>query len=55
MNNRGHDTIYGADVKGEIKPQGAAYEIVDDCRYDWDAWIGFAAAQGFSRIGVWGP
>ena len=54
VNNRGHDTIYNATVKGEIRPLGAAHEIVDDCRHDWDAWITLAASHGFSRIGIWG-
>ena len=54
VNNRGHDTVFTAEVHGKTRLLGAAYEIVDDCRYDWDAWIGFAAAQGYRRIGLWG-
>jgi pimeloyl-ACP methyl ester carboxylesterase len=54
VNNRGHDTVFTTEVQGKTRMLGAAYEIVDDCRYDWDAWIGFAAAQGYRRIGLWG-
>ena len=55
VNNRGHDPISMAAYNNAGRsPLGAAYEMVDDCRYDWDAWIGFAAEQGFRRIGIWG-
>jgi dienelactone hydrolase len=35
-------------------PLGASYEVVDECRHDWRAWIDFAAEQGYGRIGLWG-
>ena len=55
VNNRGHDPISMAAYNNAGRsPLGAAYEMVDDCRYDWDAWIGFAVEQGFQSIGVWG-
>lgn len=54
VNSRGHDVVYSAEVRGQPRLLGAAYEIVDDCRYDWEAWISFAAAQGYQRIGLWG-
>ena len=55
VNNRGHDPIsMPAYNSAGLAPLGAAYETVDECRYDWDAWIGFAAEQGFQRIGLWG-
>jgi dienelactone hydrolase len=54
VNNRGHDTIYTAQVRGKSTLLGSAYEIVDDCRHDLAAWIDFAAAQGYQRIGLWG-
>jgi len=50
VNNRGHDDAF---LVGE-RPFGAAYEIVDDCRHDITAWLDFAEARGFTRIGVWG-
>ena len=55
VNNRGHDPISmpAYNSAGRV-PLGAAYETVDDCRYDWDAWIGFAAEQNFQSVGLWG-
>lgn len=50
VNSRGHDFAYPL-AKG---PLGASYEVIDDCRYDWRAWLDFAAAQGYRRIGLWG-
>ena len=45
VNNRGHDPISMAAYNSAGRsPLGAAYEMVDDCRQDWDAWIGFAVA-----------
>ena len=37
-----------------LSPLGAAYETVDDCRHDWDAWVEFAVEQGFHNIALWG-
>ena len=55
VNNRGHDPISMAAYNSAGRsPLGAAYEMVDDCRQDWDAWIGFAVEQGFESIGLWG-
>ena len=55
VNNRGHDPIsMPAYNSAGRSPLGAAYETVDDCRYDWDAWVGFAEDQGFHSIGLWG-
>jgi dienelactone hydrolase len=54
VNNRGHDVVYGTERQGKSTLLGAAYEVVDDCRYDWDAWIGFAVDRGNSRVGLWG-
>ncbi|PKB67141.1 MAG: hypothetical protein BZY82_03925 [SAR202 cluster bacterium Io17-Chloro-G3] len=54
VNNRGHDPI--SQVREEEEPvrYGAAYEIVDDCRHDWEAWVTFAESMGYKRIGLWG-
>jgi pimeloyl-ACP methyl ester carboxylesterase len=50
VNNRGHDLAYNSPA-GRL---GAAFEVVDDCRHDWTAWIDLAAARGYRRIGLWG-
>ena len=50
VNNRGHDDAFGVGQRAF----GATYEIVDECRYDITAWLDFAEARGFKRIGVWG-
>src|SRR4051812_42127211 len=47
VNNRGHDTVYSTQVRGQSRLLGGAYEIVDDARYDLDAWITYAASQGY--------
>jgi pimeloyl-ACP methyl ester carboxylesterase len=54
VNNRGHDPISRAVVDGGAKRLGAAYEDMDDCRYDWEAWVDCAQAAGYRRIGLWG-
>ncbi len=50
VNNRGHDMVSGWGGKRI----GTAYEVIDECRYDWEAWIDFAEAAGYERIGLWG-
>jgi pimeloyl-ACP methyl ester carboxylesterase len=50
VNNRGHDLAYNSPA-GRL---GAAFESVDDCRKDWQAWINHAASLGFQRIALWG-
>jgi pimeloyl-ACP methyl ester carboxylesterase len=50
VNSRGHDLAY-AGPRGRL---GAAYEIVDECRHDWRAWVDFAERAGYRRIAVWG-
>ena len=50
VNNRGHDLAYNS-PSGRL---GAAFESVDDCRKDWQAWIDHAASLGFQRIALWG-
>jgi len=54
VNNRGHDPIVKVKVAGTVKKYGAAYEVVDECRYDFAAWIDFAEKHGFRDIGIWG-
>src|SRR5258708_1823107 len=43
VNNRGHDQAYQV---GQRR-LGAAYEVIDDCRHDFTAWLDFASAHGF--------
>jgi dienelactone hydrolase len=50
VNNRGHDTAFPA-PGGSL---GAAFEVVDDCRHDWKAWLGFAERSGYQRVALWG-
>jgi pimeloyl-ACP methyl ester carboxylesterase len=50
VNSRGHDLAY-ASPGGRL---GAAFEIVDDCRHDWKAWIDLAERSGYKRLAVWG-
>jgi pimeloyl-ACP methyl ester carboxylesterase len=66
VNNRGHDGAYNAMRRGtdnysqvleerrERAPLGAAFEIVDDPRLDFRAWIDFAEAAGYRRVALWG-
>jgi len=50
-NSRGHDHVHNAGPRGKL---GAAYEIVDDCRHDWRAWLDFAANAGYQHVVLWG-
>ena len=54
VNNRGHDPVSVAGSNNGPKRIGAAYELMDDCRHDWLAWVDFAQERGFERIGIWG-
>ena len=54
VNTRGHDGISTASTTFGGKRQGAAFEIIDDCRYDVSAWIQFLTKQGHRRIGLLG-
>jgi len=54
INTRGHDGISTASTpKGGLR-QGAAYEIVDDCRHDLAAWVSYLVERAGSRIGLIG-
>ncbi len=54
VNNRGHDPISRAVIGNETKRIGAAYEAIDACQDDWEAWVSFAHEAGYERIGLWG-
>ncbi len=54
-NTRGHDGISTAAVaSGGRRLQGAAYEIVDDCRHDVAAWLALLADRGYRQVLVLG-
>lgn len=54
-NTRGHDGIStAAFVDGRRRLQGAAYEIVDDCRHDVAAWLALLADRGYHKVLVLG-
>ncbi|MGD9645386.1 MAG: alpha/beta hydrolase [Pirellulales bacterium] len=54
VNTRGHDGISTAVGRTGGIRQGAAYEVVDDCRHDLAAWLELAAARGFQRVALLG-
>jgi pimeloyl-ACP methyl ester carboxylesterase len=49
-NTRGHDSVFGASVANVRRRFGAAYEIVDECRFDIVAWIEFLKSRGHERV-----
>ncbi|MCA9249172.1 MAG: alpha/beta hydrolase [Planctomycetales bacterium] len=53
-NTRGRDSVYGASLAGRWTRLGAAYEIVDDCRFDIAAWITWLREEGFAEVGLFG-
>lgn len=54
VNTRGHDSI--SITWGRTGPvrHGAAYEVVDQCRYDLTAWIQCLLDRGCQQIGILG-
>src|SRR5438552_5540405 len=54
VNTRGHDSVFGASLGNVRRRFGAAYEIVDDCRLDIAAWIGFLKSRGHQSIALIG-
>ncbi len=53
-NTRGHDAMTTIASPGPRRRQGAAFEIVDECRLDVAAWVDWLVASGYSRIGLVG-
>src|SRR5436190_14727245 len=49
-NTRGHDSLFTASVSMGRRRQGAAVEIVDECRLDVAGWCKFLVERGLSRI-----
>lgn len=54
VNTRGHDVVCSLNGPGGSRRGGAAFECVDDCRFDVQAWIGWLAGRGCQSIGVVG-
>ncbi len=54
VNTRGYGSINMIATDGGATRGGAAYEVVDQCRYDMNAWCDFLVSRGCSRIGLVG-
>ena len=53
-NTRGHDAMTPFASPGPRRRQGAAFEIVDECRLDVAAWVDWLVASGYVRVGIVG-
>lgn len=49
-NTRGHDAYSIAQTTSADRHQGAAYETVDDCRFDIAGWVTFLRQRGYRQI-----
>jgi pimeloyl-ACP methyl ester carboxylesterase len=54
VNTRGHDGISTAGTSQGGRRQGAAYEVVDDCRHDLAAWVDWLRQRAGPRVGLLG-
>lgn len=54
VNTRGHGSVNMIAGDGGPVRGGAAFEVVDQCRHDIDAWVDFLADRGFERVGLLG-
>jgi dienelactone hydrolase len=54
VNTRGHDGLSTAATARGGRRQGAAYEVVDDCRHDVTAWVAWLAGRVGPRVGLVG-
>jgi alpha-beta hydrolase superfamily lysophospholipase len=54
VNTRGHDGISTSATPRGGQRQGAAYEMVDDCRHDIAAWVSWLAERTGPRVGLLG-
>jgi pimeloyl-ACP methyl ester carboxylesterase len=50
VNTRGHESVFGASLGNVRRRLGAAYETVDDCRHDIEAWAKLAADRGVRKL-----
>jgi alpha/beta superfamily hydrolase len=53
-NTRGHDGISTAATDRGGRRLGAAYEVVDDCRHDMAAWVGWLQQRAGPRVAILG-
>jgi len=54
VNTRGYGSINMIATEGGATRGGAAFEVVDQCRHDINAWCDFLVGRGMSRIGLVG-
>ncbi|MEO8495898.1 MAG: alpha/beta hydrolase family protein [Planctomycetota bacterium] len=54
VNTRGYGSVSMIATDGGATRGGAAFEVVDQCRYDINAWCDLLVARGLSRIGLVG-
>ena len=54
VNTRGHDLMSSATTAQGGRRQGAAYEVVDDCRQDLAAWLDHLRRRVGPRVGLLG-
>ncbi len=54
VNTRGHDLMSTASTAQGGRRQGAAYEVVDDCRHDLAAWLDWLRGRVGPRVGLLG-
>ena len=54
VNTRGHDLMNTAATAQGGRRQGAAYEVVDDCRHDLVAWLDWLRDRAGARVGLLG-
>jgi alpha/beta superfamily hydrolase len=54
VNTRGHDGVSTGATDQGTRLQGAAYEIVDDCRHDVQAWVRWMQDRHCRRVAVLG-
>jgi pimeloyl-ACP methyl ester carboxylesterase len=54
VNTRGHGSVSMIATTGGASRYGAAFEVVDQCRYDVRAWVDCLVERGYQRIGVVG-
>ncbi|MCI0457189.1 MAG: alpha/beta fold hydrolase [Gemmataceae bacterium] len=53
-NTRGHDLVSTATTARGGRRQGAAYEVLDECRHDLAAWVDFLRQRAGPRVGLLG-
>ena len=54
VKTRGHGSVSMIATTGGAARYGAAFEVVDQCRYDIRAWVDWLVERGYHRIGLVG-